>query len=131
MLRNLAASVILYEKVETTEAKAKEIKKVVERAITTAKKNTLAARRSIEADFFDSNVTKKLFEVLIARYGDRTSGYTRVIKTGYRHGDGSLKAMITLVEGKAPETSETPMPVMATAKSKSEQPAQAAEAENE
>lgn len=97
MLRNLAASVILYEKVETTEAKAKEIKKMVETSITAAKKNTLAARRQLEALYFDSAVVTKLMEVLAPRFAERAGGYTRALRTGVRHGDGVARFMITLL----------------------------------
>ncbi len=97
MMRNLAASVILYESVETTEAKAKEAKRVVEKSISLAKKNTLAARRALESLYFDSNVAKKLMEVLAARYTDRPSGYTRIVRTGIRHGDAADRAIISLI----------------------------------
>ena len=97
MLYNLAGSVILYERVQTTEAKAKEIKSLVDKSITLAKKNSLAARRELLGMYFDSNVVAKLFEVLIKRFSDRSSGYTRVIHTGVRHGDGADRAMITLI----------------------------------
>jgi large subunit ribosomal protein L17 len=97
MLRNLAASVILFEKVETTEAKAKEIKKLVDRTITIGKKKTLAARRELQGQFFDNNVVDKVFDVLVDRFADRNSGYTRLLRTGVRHGDGAARIMVTLI----------------------------------
>lgn len=103
MLRNLAASVILHEKVETTEAKAKEIKKLVDTSITTAKKQTLAARRQLEALFFDSAVAEKLYEDLAKRFATRPGGYTQTFKTGVRHGDGVSKMLVTLI---APDQKE-------------------------
>jgi large subunit ribosomal protein L17 len=102
MLRNLAASLILYEKVETTEAKAKEIKKLVDRSITLAKKNTLAARRQLDSIYFDSNVVKKLFEVLNARFTDRTSGFTQSVRLGNRLGDGAETMLVTLIADTKP-----------------------------
>lgn len=99
MLRNLAASVILYEKVETTEAKGKEIKKMIDRTVNIAKKNTLAARRELIGLYFDNNVVDKLFDVLVKRLSDRNSGYTRVLKLGNRAGDNAGKVLVTFVEG--------------------------------
>lgn len=116
MLRNLAASVILFEKVETTEAKAKEIRRMIDRSITVAKKNTLASRRELESLYFDKNVAKKLVEVLAPRYTDRPSGYTRLLKLGQRAGDGVDKALLLLIpdtkadakaEAKAAKTTKT------------------------
>lgn len=97
MFRNLAASLILYESVETTEAKAKAVKSLVDKSITMAKKNSLAARRQLLADYFDDNVVRKLFEVLVVRYAQRTSGYSRILKTGNRRGDGAPRSMVTLI----------------------------------
>lgn len=102
MLRNLAASVILYEKVETTEAKGKEIKKLIDRSVNTAKKNTLAARRQLTGLYFDKNVVDKLFDVLVARLSDRNSGYTSVLRLGNRAGDNADKVLVTIVEGVKP-----------------------------
>jgi large subunit ribosomal protein L17 len=106
MLRNLAASVILYEKVETTEAKGKEIKKLVDRSINIAKKNTLAARRELTGLYFEKSVVDKLFDVLVARLSDRNSGYLRVLKLGNRAGDNANKVLVTFVEGIAPATAK-------------------------
>lgn len=107
MLRNLAASVLLYEKVETTQAKAKEVRTLIDRSINTAKKNTLAARRDLEGLYFDSNVVKKLFEVLANRFTDRNSGYSRVMRTGNRHGDNAPTSIIMLIqEEKAAKTAQ-------------------------
>lgn len=112
MLRNLAASVILYEKVETTEAKGKEIKKMIDRTINIAKKDTLAARRELTGLYFDKNVVDKLFDVLVKRLSDRNSGYTRVLKLGNRAGDNASKVLVTFVEG----VQETPKTEKKTAK---------------
>lgn len=114
MLRNLAASVILYEKVVTTEAKGKEIKRMIDRSITLAKKNNLAARRHLESIYFDSNVVSKLFDVLISRYADRPSGFTRVLRLGNRVGDNASKVQITLIPEVVKE--ETAKPAKAARK---------------
>lgn len=108
MLRNLAASVILYESLETTEAKAKEVRKLVDKSILLAKKNTLHTRRNLESLYFDRNVVAKLFEVLRLRYVDRPSGFTRVLRVGNRHGDNARKTLITLIPEVKPTTKELP-----------------------
>jgi large subunit ribosomal protein L17 len=117
MLRNLAASVILFEKVETTEAKGKEIKRMIDRTITIAKKNTLAARRQLLGLYFDKNVVDKLFDVLVARFADRPSGYTRVLRLGNRVGDNASKVVVMFVEGVTAEAkAEKPAAKRATKK---------------
>lgn len=97
LLRNLAASVILYEKVETTEAKAKAVKSLVEKAITSGKKPTLASRRKLLSFFYTDHPVKKIFEVLGPRYQNRAGGYTRIIKIGARKNDGAEMVLIELV----------------------------------
>jgi large subunit ribosomal protein L17 len=104
MLRNLATSVILYGKVETTEAKAKDLRSVVDELITLGKKGDLASRRRAAA--YVRNVTDKktgktavqiLFDDIAPKYADRKGGYTRVVKTGVRRGDAAPMAYIELV----------------------------------
>lgn len=97
MLRNLATSVILYEKVKTTEAKAKAVKSLVEKAITSGKKPTLASRRKLLSFFYTDHPVKKIFEVLAPRYQNRAGGYTRIIKIGARKNDGAEMVQIELV----------------------------------
>ena len=97
MLKNLAASVLLYEKVKTTEAKAKAVKPQLERLITAAKKGDLTARRQLLAVVPQPLAVKKAMEVLGARYQDRQGGYTRIIKLGKRAGDGAAMVQIELV----------------------------------
>ena len=97
MLRNLAASVLKYEKVNTTEAKAKAVRSLVEKSITIAKKNDLAARRSLIALLPQPNAVKKLIEVIGKRYKDRKGGYTRIIRLNNRQGDGAKIVRIELV----------------------------------
>ena len=105
MLRNLATSVILYGKVETTEAKAKDMRSVVDKLITLGKKGDLAARRQAAAyirnvvadEETQKTVLQKLFDEVAPKYATRKGGYTRVIKTGNRRGDGAPMAFIELV----------------------------------
>lgn len=98
LLRNLATSVILYERVNTTEAKAKAIRPIVERCITLGKKPSLHTRRLLLARLFDENAVKKVLEVLGPRYAERKGGYTRITKVGNRVGDNASKAVIEFVE---------------------------------
>ncbi len=95
MLRNMVTSFIRHEKVSTTDVKAKELRIVAEKMITLGKKGDLHARRQALAIVRDKAMVKKLFEQLSLRYKDRSGGYTRVTKTGYRHGDN---APVSIVE---------------------------------
>ena len=97
MLRNLAASILIYEKVKTTQVKAKAVRTLVEKAITTAKKNDLTARRRLIAVLPQPKAVKKAMEVLGKRYQNRQSGYTRIVKIGVRQGDGADMVQIELV----------------------------------
>lgn len=97
LLRNLAASVILYEKVDTTEAKAKAVRSFVEKAITDGKQPSLASRRHLMKFFYTEHPVKKILEVLGPRYLTRTGGYTRIIKLEPRKNDGAQMARIELV----------------------------------
>jgi large subunit ribosomal protein L17 len=97
MLRNLACSVLVYEKVKTTEAKAKEVRPLVERTITMAKKGDLTARRRLISTLPQKNAVDKLMEILGERYKERPGGYTRIVKLGNREGDGAPVAQIELV----------------------------------
>lgn len=97
LLRNLATSVVLYEKVKTTEAKAKEVRPLVEKMITKGKVSSLAARRELSAFFYTELPVKKILEVLGPRYQNRAGGYTRIIKIGRRQGDAAPVVQIELV----------------------------------
>lgn len=97
MLRNLAASVLIYEKVKTTEAKAKAVKSLVEKCITTAKKGDLAARRKLIEILPQKMAVKKAMEVLGPKYKDKKGGYTRLVKLGARKGDGAGIVQLELV----------------------------------
>jgi len=97
MLRNLVSSILIYEKVKTTEAKAKAVKPLVEKMITKAKKGNLTARRSLIKFLLQKMAIRKSMEVLGDRYKDRNGGYTRIIKLGTRQGDGAKIVQIELV----------------------------------
>ena len=97
MLRNLASSIVMYEKVSTTEAKAKVVRSTVEKAITISKKGDLTARRQLLALLPQKKAVEKLMDVLGKKYKDREGGYTRIIKLGTRQGDGAEVVQIELV----------------------------------
>ena len=97
LLRNLAASVILYEKIQTTEAKAKAVRPLVERAITSGKVPSLATRRNLMKFFYTEHPVKKILEVLSPRYVTRMGGYTRIVKLGHRMSDAADVVQIELV----------------------------------
>lgn len=110
MLRNLAASVILEERVHTTEAKAKEVKKMIESSITTAKKKTVAARRQLAGLYFQTAVVDKLMDSLADRYTARNSGYTRALRVGVRKGDSADQFMVALIPAEKPIEKPTDKP---------------------
>ena len=97
LLRNLATALILKEKIKTTEAKAKEVKVVVEKFVTRAKKADLASRKRL-GQFFSPKVVKKLIDEIAPKYQTRKGGYTRMIKLGPRKTDGAKMAFIEFVK---------------------------------
>jgi large subunit ribosomal protein L17 len=97
MLRNLASSILIYEKVKTTKAKALVVRPLVERMITSAKVGDLNARRGLIKVLLQKNAVKKAMEVLGQRYFNRPGGYTRMTKLGPRQGDGAEMVQIELV----------------------------------
>lgn len=97
MLRNLASSVLIYEKVQTTKAKAKAAQLLVEKAVTLAKKGGLSEHKELIAMLPQRNAVKKSIEVLGDRFKERTGGYTRIVKIGPRQGDGAEMVQIELV----------------------------------
>ena len=98
MFANMAAALIKHEQIVTTLPKAKELRPVVEKLVTLAKKGGLAARRQAIAEIRDLVQVKKLFEVLAPRYGERHGGYTRIMKAGFRFGDNAPQAVIEFVD---------------------------------
>lgn len=97
LYRNLTTDLIRYERLTTTEAKAKEIQAQVERVITLGKRGDLHARRLVAQRLFDRRLVGKVFSDLAGRYTDRPGGYTRVVKLGPRLGDAALMALIEFV----------------------------------
>ncbi|MFN2484936.1 MAG: 50S ribosomal protein L17 [Candidatus Limnocylindria bacterium] len=98
MLENLAVAVIRYERVKTTEAKAKEVRTFVDRLIRLAKRGDVAARRQLLARMpHEPLIVDKLIGELAAKYADRDSGYTRIVRTGLRLGDAAPMVQIELV----------------------------------
>jgi len=97
MLRNIVTSLFQYERIETTEARAKELKSIAEKMITLGKQGDLAARRQAMAYLLDETVVKKLFDTIAPKYADRQGGYTRTMKVGYRRGDAAEMVIIELV----------------------------------
>ena len=103
MFRNMVTSLFRYEQLETTDAKAKQLRPVAEKIITLAKRGDLHARRQALAYITDKAITHRLFADLRERYLDRQGGYVRIIKKGYRRGDGSPISVVQLLpaeEGK-------------------------------
>ncbi|HDZ5862181.1 TPA: 50S ribosomal protein L17 [Staphylococcus aureus] len=107
MLRDLATSLIISERIETTEARAKEVRSVVEKLITLGKKGDLASRRNaaktlrnveiLNEDETTQTALQKLFGEIAERYTERQGGYTRILKQGPRRGDGAESVIIELV----------------------------------
>jgi large subunit ribosomal protein L17 len=97
MLNNMATSLLQHDKIETTEAKAKELRPVVEKLITLARRGDLHARRLVERRIKDRAVSGKLFKELGPRFASRPGGYTRIVKLGSRVGDGAERARIELL----------------------------------
>ncbi len=98
ILRNLATSIILYEKVKTTRGRAVKVKPVLEKMITTAKKSTpYNAARGLNAYFLDTKASDKLMQELLGRYKDRNSGFLRITRLGHRAGDAAEMVQIELV----------------------------------
>ncbi|AEH52204.1 50S ribosomal protein L17 [Heyndrickxia coagulans] len=111
LLRDLATDLIINERIETTEARAKELRSVVEKLVTLGKRGDLHARRQAAAyvrhETADAetkqDAVQKLFSVIAERYADRQGGYTRILKVGPRRGDGAPVAIIEFVEKKEQE----------------------------
>jgi large subunit ribosomal protein L17 len=97
LLKNLVTSVIEHERIVTTVPKAKAARPLVEKMITLAKRDTLHTRRQAAAFLETPAAVKKLFDKLGTRFGQRNGGYTRVIRLGWRKGDGAEQAMLELV----------------------------------
>lgn len=97
LLRGLVTSVVEHERVVTTTAKAKAARPLVDKMITLAKRDTLHSRRQAAAFLRTPAAVKKLFDTLGSRFGQRNGGYTRIVKLGFRRGDGAEQVILELV----------------------------------
>lgn len=97
LFRSILTSFFACERIETTEAKAKEINGLAEKMITLAKRGDLHARRQVLSYLLDEEVVTKLFDTIAPKYADRQGGYTRVLKLGPRRGDAAPMAILELV----------------------------------
>ena len=98
MFSNMAAALIKHEQIVTTLPKAKDLKRVIDKYITLAKRGDMNSRRLAAARLRDEDMVKKLFDVLGPRYKSRNGGYSRVMKAGFRYGDSAPRAVIELVD---------------------------------
>ena len=98
LYRNLVTDLLGYEKIITTEAKAKEVRGLAEKMITLGKKGNLNSRRQAQAFIIDKKVTEKVFNELAPRYVERPGGYSRITKLGPRLGDGAAMVQLELVK---------------------------------
>ena len=104
MLRKLVTSLFEHEKLKTTDAKAKELRPLAEKLIGLGKRGDLHARRQVMAVVRKAEVVRKLFDTLSPRYKERNGGYIRIVKMGYRPGDGAPVSIVELIsEGKEPK----------------------------
>jgi large subunit ribosomal protein L17 len=97
LLRNLVTSVIVEDRVETTVAKAKAVRPLIEKMITLGKNGDLHSRRQAHSFLMTDKSVERLFETVAPRYGDRQGGYLRIVRTGFQKGDGAEKAFIELL----------------------------------
>ncbi|HBY57092.1 MAG TPA: 50S ribosomal protein L17 [Candidatus Atribacteria bacterium] len=98
LLANLSISLINHKKIETTYAKAKEVRRYIEKLITIAKNNNLQAQREVQKTIKNKQASKILFEEISPKFLERSGGYTRVVKIGFRKGDSAPLAIIEFVE---------------------------------
>ena len=106
MSRNMVTSLFRYERITTTEAKAKEVRKAAEKLITRAKVDSVHNRRIAAKFIADEKILNKLFTEIGPRMKDRNGGYTRILKMGFRQGDAANTVIFELVDYKLPEASE-------------------------
>jgi large subunit ribosomal protein L17 len=97
MMANMASSLFRHRLIKTTNAKAKALKPLVDRLISTAKEDTLSARRLVAKTIRQKDVHKKLFTEIVPQFKDRQSGFSRIIKLGVRHGDGAPLSVVELL----------------------------------
>jgi large subunit ribosomal protein L17 len=98
LLRNIVTSLLKHGRIETTEARAKELNAFAEKMITLAKKGDLASKRQAMSFLLDESVVIQLFDQIGPKYADRQGGYTRIIRTGFRRGDSAEMVLVELVD---------------------------------
>ena len=106
MLSNMAMSLFQHRMIKTTDAKAKALRPVIDRIISTAKEDSLHAKRQVAKTIKQKAVFKKLFEEIVPQFSDRDSGFTRVVKLGVRRGDGASVSVVELLTEKPKAASE-------------------------
>jgi len=109
MVRNMVTSLLKHERIKTTKVRAKEVRRYAEKMITAAKKETLASKREVLGFVREREVVNKLFKTLIYRYAQRKGGYTRILKLGYRPGDGAEMVFLELVDRPLEEKPTEPL----------------------
>ena len=105
MTRNMVTSLFRYERITTTEAKAKEVRKAAEKLITRAKVDSVHNRRTVAKFIADEKILNKLFTEIGPRMKERNGGYTRILKLGFRQGDAADTVIFELVDYKLPDSS--------------------------
>jgi large subunit ribosomal protein L17 len=128
LVRNMVTSLLKHERIKTTKARAKEVRRYAEKMITMAKKETLASKRNVLGFVREREVVNKLFKSLIYRYAERKGGYTRILKLGYRLGDGAEMVLLELVDR---PIEEKPMDTKDSRKEKTESAPSASPSEAE
>ena len=106
MLANMAMSLFTHRMIKTTDARAKALRPVVDRLITTAKKDTLASKRQVAKTIHVKEVFKKFYEEIVPQFSERNSGFTRIMKLGVRRGDGAPMSVVELLTEKKNEKAE-------------------------
>ncbi len=114
MFANMATALIKHEQITTTLPKAKDLRPIVEKLVTLGKRGGLHARRQVLRIVRDEKIADKLFTTLAERYADRSGGYTRVLKAGYRYGDSAPLAIIEFVERDSDAKGQDSGPVQIT-----------------
>lgn len=106
LLRGLTTSIILEDRIKTTVTKAKAVRPQVEKMITLAKRDTLHSRRQAAAFLLSDDAVKKLFDTIGPRFAERPGGYTRIMRVGFRKGDGAEEAIIELLGSEVKKRAE-------------------------
>lgn len=103
LFRGLVRSLILHESIETTQAKAKAIKGLVDKLITAGRKDTESSRRVVNTFITQQDISQKLLKNIAPRYTDRVSGYTQMVRLGNRQGDGAMMVRMSLIKDEKPQ----------------------------